>query len=241
MSREMPIHPADEERLAAEMARELEVLGTAGGVHVSDGFADRVMAAVAAEPLPQPVRAFGVALVAGHLRSAAAAVWDAWRVVASGVVPVDVRAQALALVFVVAVGSLTLAGGATVGAIGLFGSDQATPSPSPVVPAPSPSVAPAPSIGPSPSPSATTEPNASAEPSETASPTSTGMPPSRTETPSPTGTDDHGGGSGSGSGSSGSTQTPEPAETLKPGETPRTPDPTDTPEPTGTDDSPGNS
>lgn len=230
----MPIHPADEERLAAEMARELEVLGTAGGVHVSDGFADRVMAAVAAEPLPQPVRAFGVALVAGHLRSAVSAVGDAWRVVTSGVVPVGVRAQALALVFVVAVGGLTLAGGATVGAIGLFGPAQATPSPSPVVPAPSPSVAP------SPSPSATTDPNASAEPSETASPTSTGMPPSRTETPSPTGTDDHGGGSGTGSGSGGNSQTPEPTETPRPAETPQTPDPVSTPEPAGTDDSPSN-
>lgn len=237
----MPIHPADEERLAAEMARELEGIGTAGGVHVSDDFADRVMAAVAVQPLPQPVRAFGVALVAGHLRSAAAAVGDAWRVVTSGVVPIGVRAQALALVLVVAVGSLTLAGGATVGAIGLFGPDQATPSPSPVVPAPSPSVAPAPSIGPSPSPSAMTEPSASVEPSESASPTTTGTPPSRTETPSPTGTDDHGGGSGSGSGSSGSSQTPEPAETLKPGETPQTPDPTDTPEPAGTDGAPNDS
>lgn len=231
----MPIHPADEERLAAEMARELEGIGTAGGVHVSDDFADRVMAAVAVEPLPQPVRAFGVALVAGHLRSAAAAVGDAWRVVSSGVVPGAVRAQALALVLVVAVGSLTIAGGATVGAIGLLSPDQATPSPSPVLP--SPSVAPSPSIGPTPSPSA------SVEPSEAASPTSSGTAPSRTETPSPTGSDDHGGGSGS----SESTQTPEPAETpkpgetLKPGETPRTPDPAETAEPAGTDDSPGDS
>lgn len=239
----MPIRSADEERLAAEMARELQGLGTAAGVHMSDGFADRVMAAVAVQPLPQPVRAFGVALVAGHLRSAAAAVGDAWRVVASGAVPVGVRAQALALVLVVAVGGLTIAGGATVGAIGLFGPDQATPSPSLVVPAPSPSpsVAPSPSIDPSPSPSATTEPSASVEPSETASPTSTGTAPSRTAAPSPTGTDDHGSGSGSGSGSSGSTQTPEPAETLKPGETPRTPDPIDTPEPTGTADAPTDS
>lgn len=228
----MPVHPADEERLAAEMARELQGLGVAGGVHVSDGFADRVMAAVAAQPLPQPVRAFGVALVAGHLRSAAAAVGDAWRVVTSGAVPVGVRAQALALVLVVAAGSLTIAGGATVGAIGLFGPDQPTPSPSLVVPAPSPSVAPSPSIDPSPSPSATTEPSASVEPSETTSPTSTGTAPSRTGTPSPTGTDDHGGGSGSGSGSSSSTQTPEPTQT------PRTPDPIDTPAPTGTADAP---
>lgn len=239
MSRDTPIHPADEERLAADMARELDGIATAGGVRVSDDFADRIMAAVAAEPLPQPVRAFGVALVAGHLRAAAAAVGDAWRVVSSGVVPIGVRAQALALVLVIAVGSLTIAGGATVGAIGLLGPDQAPPSPSPVVPSPSPSVAPSPSIDPS--PSATTEPSASVEPSETAGPTSTGTAPSRTATPSPTGTDDHGGGSGSGSGSSGSGQTPEPAETPRPDATARTPDPTDTPEPAGTDDSPGDS
>ncbi len=231
----MPIRPADEERLAAEMARELEGIGIAQTVHVSHDFADRVMAAVATEPLPQPVRAFGVALVAGHLRSAAAAIGDAWRVVTSSVVPVGVRAQALALVLVVAVGSLTLAGGATVGAIGLLSPDRATPSPSPVVP--SPSVAPSPSIGPTPTPSTSAEPSETVEPSETASPTSTATDPSRTETPSPTGTDDHGGGSGSGSGSSGSTQTPEPAETPRPGETPQAPDPTDTAEPAGTDGS----
>ena len=231
----MPINQVDEERLAAEMARELEGIGTAGGVHVSDDFADRVMAAVATEPLPQPVRAFGVALVAGHLRSAAAAVGDAWRVVTSSVVPVGVRAQALALVLVVAVGSLTLAGGATVGAIGLLSPDRTTPSPSPVVP--SPSVAPTPSIGPTPSPSTSAEPSESAEPSATASPMSTGTDPARTETPSPTGTDDHGGGSGS----SGSTLTPQPAETPRPGETPQATDPTDTPEPAGIDDSPLNS
>lgn len=235
----MPIHPADEERLAAEMARELEGIGTAGGVHVSDDFADRVMTAVAAEPLPQPVRAFGVALVTGHLRSAASAVGDAWRVVTSGVVPVGVRAQALALVLVIAVGSLTIAGGATVGAIGLLGPHQVTPSPSQVVPSPAPSVTPSPSISPTPSPSATAEPSESIEPADSASPTSTGTAPSRTATPSPTGTDDHGGGSGSGSGGSGTIQTQEPGETPKPGETPQPTDPGDTAEPAATDDSPG--
>ena len=83
MTGELPLHPSDEERLAAAMARELEAMTTTTSVGPSEGFADRVMAAIADEPLPQPVRAFGLALGGGRLRAAATALGDAWRTVTS--------------------------------------------------------------------------------------------------------------------------------------------------------------
>ncbi|GAC1669257.1 MAG: hypothetical protein NVS9B8_12010 [Candidatus Limnocylindrales bacterium] len=134
MSRGLPLHPGDEERLVADMARDLETTTMTSEIRPSDGFADRVMLAIADEPLPQPVRAFGIALVGGHLRAAAAAVGDAWRTISSAPVPVAVRAQALALVLAVVVGSAMVAGGAAVGAIGLI--NASTPTPNPTTPAP---------------------------------------------------------------------------------------------------------
>ncbi len=84
------------------MARELEALAAASHVKPAAGFADRVMNAVASEPLPQPARAFGAAVGARRLGAALASIGDAWRVVVSGPTPLAVRAQALALVLVVA-------------------------------------------------------------------------------------------------------------------------------------------
>jgi hypothetical protein len=213
MSGVTSIHPSDEDRIAAEMTRELEALTMtiASPVKPSDGFADRVMEAIAGEPLPQPVRAFGMAVVAGHLRAAAAAVGDAWRTISSAPAPMAVRAQALALVLVVLVGSLALAGGATVGAIGLFGGTPPTPGPS--IPPPS-LVIPGPSPSPAPSEDPVEPPTA--EPSDSAEPTDaheTEKPTVRPRTATPTATDDHGGGSGSGSGSGGGDHTPSPTET----------------------------
>ena len=212
MSRQLPVHPSDEDRIAAGMERELEAMTMTSPVLPGDGFADRVMAAIADEPLPQPVRAFGLALVGGHLRSAIAAVGDAWRTIASTPAPLAVRAQALALVLVVAVGSLALAGGAAVGAMGLLDRDDA---PRPSQPAPSVAPSPSPSPSPEPTPSASPEPTETPEATETPD-DSTAAPTSRprTATPTATGTDDHGGNSGSGSGSgSGSDHTPSPAGT----------------------------
>ena len=222
MSGERTVHPADEERIAAGMARELESMTMTSAIQPSEGFADRVMLAIADEPLPQPVRAFGLALLGGHLRSAAAALGDAWRTVSSGLAPVAVRAQALALVLVVLVGSLTVAGGAAVGALGLLGPTTPIPSPSgppPSVRQPSPSPSPDPSLlpspedgaGPSPEASPSDDPSETPEATETSdsheTPDSTDGP--QTSTPEPAETDDH---SGSGSGS-GSDHTPDPAET----------------------------
>lgn len=209
MSGPSSIHPDDEERVATDMSRAIEALASESGIRPPVDFADRVMAAIATEPLPQPVRAFGVALLAGRLRAAAASVGDAWRVVGGGSTPLAVRVQALALVLALTVVSLAVAGGATVGAIGLLTTSPppapiTTPSPNTAVPSdPAPSPSPSPSIGPDGSPDA----SPAAEPTETpeateapAGPRSTDGP--RTSTPRPAETDDHGGGTG-GDGSGG--------------------------------------
>ena len=140
------------------------------GIQPPVGFADRVMAAVAHEPLPQPVRAFGAALVAGRLGAALRSIGDAWRVGTGGSTPLWLRAQALALVLVVAIGSLAVAGGATVGAIDLLSANQ-SPGPSPTAPCPanrSPSEAPS---SPSPSRRARARHRVSAIPNRTETPT----------------------------------------------------------------------
>ena len=46
----------------------------------TEDFADRVMAAVAAEPSPQPIAALGTAVRGGRLGAALAAIGDSWRV-----------------------------------------------------------------------------------------------------------------------------------------------------------------
>jgi hypothetical protein len=223
----LPIHPNDEERVAAEMTRDLVGVAAAIDIRPPAGFADRVMAAIAAEPLPQPARAFRVALLGGRLRPAMASLGDAWRVAGGGSTPLVVRAQALALVLVVTIGSLAIAGGATVGAIDLL-SAIAPVAPPPTTPVPNEPIAshlPSPSSSwtPDPSPDASSDASPTPEATETAEPTPTETPATterpRTATPRPTPTDDHGGGSGdgdgggSGSGSDGSNQTPTPTPT----------------------------
>ncbi len=181
MSGTRSIHPDDEDRIVRDMTDELEALKAGSVVSPGDGFTERVMTSIAAEPLPQPVRAFRLALVAGRLRAAASAVGDAWRVAMSGFAPVAVRAQALALVLAVSLGTVVVAGGATVGAINLL-----TPPQPPTIPRPSP----VPSVTPSPSPSPSLAPTDQASPSDGAQPTNSAEP---TDTPEPTGTDDRGG------------------------------------------------
>jgi uncharacterized membrane protein YgcG len=194
-----PIHPGDEERLVTEMGRELAELGDVHGIRPSAGFADRVMSAIADEPLPQPALVLGLALRRRRLGAALVAIGDSWRVAFGGPRPFAVRAQALALVLVVTIGVLGAGGAAIVGASRLLGLE---PTPAPSV-QPSPPVSPPPSIvvtpSPSPSPSPSVRPTPSATPAETPDATETAEP---TETPDES--DDHGGGDNSGSGSSGS-------------------------------------
>ena len=185
---------SDSERLAATTtAREIETsIRDAGS---SDGFTDRVMAAIATEPAPQPVVAFGSAVRARRIGATIAAVRDAWRVALGAGRPMVLRGQALALGLVVllAVGGVT--GGAAVGAVRLLVPDAtATPT---IEPTPVPSVEPSPTIEPSPSPSPSPSPIETPEPTET--PEATDDDDDREGTARPT--DDS---SGSGSGSSGS-------------------------------------
>ncbi|HEY6014158.1 MAG TPA: hypothetical protein VIU37_09120, partial [Candidatus Limnocylindrales bacterium] len=93
MSAGRPIHVDDETRLADEMARELEGVAERSHVTPAPGFADRVMASIASEPLPQPARAFGAAVTARRLGAALASIGDAWRVAVGGRAPLAVRAQ----------------------------------------------------------------------------------------------------------------------------------------------------
>ncbi len=183
------------------MARELERLD-GGAIRPSEDFTDRVLGAIADEPLPRPMAVAGVAAREGRVGALVGALRDTWHVAWSGGRPMAARAQAMAfvLLLVVAVGSVGAA--ATVGAINVLFSTTSTPSiaPEPSLPAVvSPSVGPTASPSPSPTPSVT--PSTSPEPTKTAKPTPTPTHtdgPRHTETPEPTETDDHGGG-GSGS------------------------------------------
>lgn len=191
-------------------ARDLESFAANEYASPSSDFEDRVMAAIAAEPAPRAIAAGGFI----------ATLRNAWRLAWSGSRPMAVRAQAFALLLIVAVALGSVGSLAAVGAARLL-SPQVTPPPT-LLPSPSPSLPP-PSISPSPPPS----PTPSVPPSVSPSPTVTVSP---TETPESTGSDDHGGGSGSGSGSgsdsgsdsgSGSDdKTAEPRETPEAEETP---------------------
>ena len=200
------------DELAAEtrVARDLEALGgvaagsTAG---MSTDFVDRVMAAVDAEPVAAPVRVAGEALRRGAFGAFLASFADAWRVATRSGFPAVVRAQALALVVVVAAVAAG-SGAVAAGAVGLIRGDQGRASPPPSLEAPTPVVQPSPSASPaveSPSiePPASPQPSPSDE-SPTGTPARTGQP-----TASP---DDHGGGGGGGGGGddNGGQRTPRP-------------------------------
>ncbi len=153
------------EELAAEtrLARDIEAVAARGGVAPSTGFADRVMGAIATEPVPAPMIAAGSALrhrqVGGFLLS----LRDSFRVAFGGGFPVAVRAQAFALVLLVA----AVAGGSGVAGAGALGAfdDHSSPSPAPTQPGPTPAPESA-TPEPSPTPSTTFElptPSASGE------------------------------------------------------------------------------
>jgi uncharacterized membrane protein YgcG len=169
-------------------ARDLEAYAQMSIAAPAAGFEDRVMAAIASEPLPRPIPGLGLI----------AMMRDSWAAAFGPGRPMAVRAQAFALllVFAVAIGSVgTLVG---VGASRLLAPSVPTP---PVTPSPLPSPPPSPSIEPTftPSPSATSSPT----PTETASPTETADA-TRTDGSGSDRGPGGGGGGGSGSGSSGS-------------------------------------
>ncbi len=241
------------DELAAEtrLARDLEAIAARDGIIASADFADRVMAAVVLEPVPAPAVAAGSALRHAALIGFLASVRDAFRVTFGGGFPTAVRAQALALILIVA-GATAGTGYVAAGALGLLG-DHASPSPSIEAPSqqpsqtaeptgtpdatfgtPSPSPSPEPSMSDAPEPSESAE-GSSGNPGETAEPGgdsgssgSSGAAATRTPTPTakptpkPTATP---------------TATPEPTHTHEPDETPkptRTPSPSPSPSPTPT-------
>ena len=128
-------------------ARDLETYAATGLAGPSVGFEDRVMAAIADEPMPRP---------AG--RGLLATARDAWAIAFGSGRPLALRAQAFAMLLALAVAVGSVGSVAVIGASRLLGPDgtppPTLPSPSPI---PSPSVvpSPSPSISPSPSPTAT--------------------------------------------------------------------------------------
>jgi hypothetical protein len=214
--------PPTEAELADAFAAARVLEGYASTDHVSptEGFEDRVMAAIATEPAPRVVVRPASGVRGGRAAAFVAAVRDAWAIATRGGRPVAVRAQALGFLLVVGlvVGSL---GTVTAVGVGSWLGNQPTPQPS-VQPVVSVSPSPSPSTGPTVSPSPSTSPGPSIETpaaTETLEPTET---PEASETP-----DDHGGGGEESASetpdptdSSEPDDTPKPGETLKPGETP---------------------
>jgi len=223
------------DELAADtmIARRLEDLAEATRVSPTPSLADRVMGAIASEPVPAPVRVAGLAVRRRSLGAFLLSLRDAWRVMTSAGFPMAARAQAMALVLLVAAVA-TGSSMATAGALGLFDGGRETPSPSIEQPSQStePSTRPSEatesstdgSMSPEASPSEeasespddeSAEPDASTEPSESpdngGSGGATATPrPTATPAPTPTASDheDH-------------TATPSPSDTPKPTDTPK--------------------
>ena len=189
-----------EQAQALATARELEAAVMAADVRPTPGFSERVMAAVATEPLPRPVVAFGLAARQGRARAAFGALVDTWRLAWSGGRPLAARAQALAIVAVLVLAVASVSGVAIAGVAGMLGrSTVVPPSPQLIVAPPSEKVSPSPKR--SAEPSAPPKPPANPEP--TATPKRSTPRPMVEPTETPEDGDDHGGVYGSGSGSSG--------------------------------------
>lgn len=182
------------------IARQLENRLAATDVHASGGFVDRVMAAVVAQPRPQPAVAAGLALRQGRFGAMLAALGDSWRITFSGDHPLPVRAQALAFVLIAALAVGSLGGVAAIGAVRLLGPAPSVPGPAPSEYVPVAQPTPSPSLRPIVAP---TDASDTPEPTET---------PEATETPEPTG-------AGGPSKTPRATGTPEPSETDEPNET----------------------
>jgi hypothetical protein len=187
-------------------ARALEAHTPRDQVGPTEGFEDRVMAAIATEPAPRVVvrpRSAGGGIAAGLL----AAIRDSWGILTGSGRSVGVRAQALGLLLLAGVALTSLVSVALVGVGSLLGpqptaipSVEAFPTPSPTV---SPPLSPSPSATETASPTTSSGSTPTAQPTETSEATET---PEATETSGPDDTADPG-------------ETLKPAETLRPGET----------------------
>lgn len=226
--------PASELAAARVAARLLERTVNEPTVAPGGTFVDRVMAAVATEPLPEPTTAARHAVRDVRPLGLIAALRDAVRVTFSGGRPYAVRLSAAPLATVALL--LALGGGSLI----VVGAAQLLPHPSSTDPLPSvPVTPPAPSDTPSapvPSPSSaatppptnTSAPTATPRPTRTASPTPAGT----TATPRPTAT-----GAATAMPMATGTETPGPSRTPRPNGTPKpnqTPKPNETSKPTST-------
>ncbi len=202
------------------VARALEWVAADDEVIPHTGFADRVMASIAAEPSPRPLAAAIGAIRARRPRAAFGALADLWRVAWTGGRPLVVRAPALGLATMLLIGSLAvgaLGAGAAITVLGLRG------------PAPNPVASSGPSLfgsyvpAPSPSEEASESPLEPPESPADQSPASAEPSPAVSQTPESTA---EGGGG---------TVPATPRTTPRPTERPtRSPDRTETPEPTDT-------
>lgn len=235
----VPGIPPDELAAETRLARDLERLAATGGGMPSAGFGDRVMDAIAREPVPSPAAAARSALRRRAVIGFLASVRDSFRVAFGSGFPAAVRAQALAIVLL-ATGVVAGSGAVTAGALGLLADGAPPPSPSVPSTPPLPSVSPVPTdtpsatfVSPSPSPTPSTGPGETGEPSERPSPGETEEP-DETEDPGGTGSGD-GSGEDGGSDREGSARIPSPSprETEDADET-HTPKPDDTPDPDDT-------
>ena len=114
-----PDPSAAESADALAAARELEALALDTSIRPSDGFEDRVMAAIASEPAPRLVVMPPASVRGGRLGAFLMAVRQSWAIATTGGRPMAVRAQALAFVLLVilAAGALTSVTAVTVGAL----------------------------------------------------------------------------------------------------------------------------
>jgi hypothetical protein len=207
-----PALPVAEQADALLAARDLETLAANDLIRPTEGFEDRVMAAIATEPAPRLVVRPASAVRGGRLGAFLIAVRESWGVASTGGRPLAVRAQALAFVVlvVVAAGSMTTVAAVGVGSLLANRGPAATDAPPSIQPAPTETAEPSetPEATETAEPSETPEATETAEPGETPRATRTPRPtktPEATETPEPGETeepsDDHGGGGGGGSGS----------------------------------------
>jgi hypothetical protein len=199
-----------EDAILAAVAADLERIASEPSPRPSPGFADRVDAAIAREPIPVPMAAARSAVRRRSAFGFAAALRDSVRVGLGGNRPAAARAGALAM----------LAGAALI--VASVGGALAFGAASVLVPAPAathrsePPATASPTLQPTPTGSSRPSPTASAgEPSHS---------------PGPSGGDGHGP-------SASPREIPSPGETLTPGETPRpskTPRDTESPTPSPT-------
>src|SRR4051794_12110120 len=120
--------------------RELEAATRATeAIRPTEGFEDRVMAAIALEPAPRVVIRPGSAVRGGRPAAFLLAIRDAWGIATTGGRPLAVRGQAFAflLLVVIAAGTLTTAAGGGGGGF-FWPPPKPPPPPPPRPPAPAP-------------------------------------------------------------------------------------------------------